>query len=104
MEAKQTQIQLFLQTPKVQFVIPVYQRNYDWTIAQCGELFRDIIAVEKEKRGSHFIPELEEYFCAVNLVNIRKFFFFTIYFAFRLRLVLKIIISCLYSAFLFLFQ
>ena len=58
MEAKQTQIQLFLQTPKVQFVIPVYQRNYDWTIAQCGELFRDIIAVEKEKRGSHFIGSI----------------------------------------------
>ena len=58
MEAKQTQIQLFLQTPKVQFVIPVYQRNYDWTISQCGELFRDIIAVEKEKRGSHFIGSI----------------------------------------------
>jgi len=32
MEAKQTQI--FIQTPKVQFVIPVYQRNYDWTTHQ----------------------------------------------------------------------
>jgi uncharacterized protein with ParB-like and HNH nuclease domain len=58
MEAKQTQIQIFLQTPKVQFVIPVYQRNYDWTTHQCGELLRDIIAVENENRVSHFIGSI----------------------------------------------
>jgi uncharacterized protein with ParB-like and HNH nuclease domain len=58
MEAKQTQVQMFLQTPKVQFVIPVYQRNYDWTTNQCADLLRDIISVEKEKRVSHFIGSI----------------------------------------------
>ena len=58
MEAKQTQIQIFLQTPKVQFVIPVYQRNYDWSIQQCGDLIRDIISVEEENRVSHFIGSI----------------------------------------------
>lgn len=58
MEAKQTQIQIFLQTPKVQFVIPVYQRNYDWTTHQCAELLRDIISVEQESRVTHFIGSI----------------------------------------------
>jgi uncharacterized protein with ParB-like and HNH nuclease domain len=58
MEAKQTQIQIFIQTPKVQFVIPVYQRNYDWSTQQCGELLRDIISVVKENRVSHFIGSI----------------------------------------------
>jgi uncharacterized protein with ParB-like and HNH nuclease domain len=58
MEAKQTQIQIFIQTPKVQFVIPVYQRNYDWSTQQCGELLRDIISVVNENRVSHFIGSI----------------------------------------------
>jgi hypothetical protein len=31
MKANELQINNFLQAPNVQFVIPVYQRNYDWT-------------------------------------------------------------------------
>jgi uncharacterized protein with ParB-like and HNH nuclease domain len=31
MKANELQIINFLQTPRVQFVIPVYQRNYYWT-------------------------------------------------------------------------
>jgi uncharacterized protein with ParB-like and HNH nuclease domain len=58
MEAKQTQIQTFLQTPKVQFVIPVYQRNYDWSTLQCSELLQDIISVERDNRVSHFIGSI----------------------------------------------
>jgi uncharacterized protein with ParB-like and HNH nuclease domain len=34
-----------LQAPNVQFVIPVYQRNYDWKM-QSKELLNDIISVE----------------------------------------------------------
>lgn len=37
MKIKELQIINFLQTPRVQFVIPVYQRNYDWTTSECGE-------------------------------------------------------------------
>lgn len=32
MKANELQIIIFLQTPKVQFVIPVYQRNHDGVI------------------------------------------------------------------------
>ena len=58
MKANELQINNFLQTPTVQFIIPVYQRNYDWTTHQCGELLRDIISVEKDNRGTHFIGSI----------------------------------------------
>ncbi len=58
MKANELQINNFLQTPTVQFVIPVYQRNYDWTTYQCGDLLRDIISVEQDNRGTHFIGSI----------------------------------------------
>lgn len=58
MKANELQINNFLQAPNVQFVIPVYQRNYDWTNSECKELLNDIISVESEKRGTHFIGSI----------------------------------------------
>jgi uncharacterized protein with ParB-like and HNH nuclease domain len=58
MKANQLRINDFLQKPDVQFVIPVYQRNYDWTTAQCRQLLNDIIAVERDNRESHFIGSI----------------------------------------------
>lgn len=58
MKANELQIINFLQAPNVQFVIPVYQRNYDWKNAECKELLNDIISVETEHRGTHFIGSI----------------------------------------------
>lgn len=58
MKATELQIINFLQAPKVQFVIPIYQRNYDWTITECRELLKDIIQVSEENRPSHFIGSI----------------------------------------------
>jgi uncharacterized protein with ParB-like and HNH nuclease domain len=58
MKANELQINNFLQAPNVQFVIPVYQRNYDWTNAECKDLLNDIISVETEDRGTHFIGSI----------------------------------------------
>jgi len=58
MKANELHISNFLQTPNVQFVIPVYQRNYDWTTSECKELLHDIISVETENRGTHFIGSI----------------------------------------------
>jgi len=58
MKANELQIISFLQAPNVQFVIPVYQRNYDWSNTHCKELLNDIIAVESEDRGTHFIGSI----------------------------------------------
>jgi uncharacterized protein with ParB-like and HNH nuclease domain len=58
MKANELPINNFLQAPNVQFVIPVYQRNYDWRIEECKELVNDIISVEKDNRGTHFIGSI----------------------------------------------
>lgn len=58
MKANELPINNFLQSPNVQFIIPVYQRNYDWSINECKQLINDIISVEKEDRGTHFIGSI----------------------------------------------
>ena len=58
MKATELPIINFLQAPDVQFVIPVYQRNYDWTNNECKELLNDIIVVESTDRGTHFIGSI----------------------------------------------
>ncbi|MFD1016888.1 DUF4268 domain-containing protein [Winogradskyella rapida] len=58
MKANELPIINFLQSPNVQFVIPVYQRNYDWANNECKELLNDIIAVETADRGTHFIGSI----------------------------------------------
>lgn len=58
MKANELPIINFLQAQNVQFIIPVYQRNYDWTNNECKALLNDIIAVEKHNRGTHFIGSI----------------------------------------------
>ena len=36
-----------IEKPKRQFIIPVYQRNYDWSFSNCKKLFEDIISAYK---------------------------------------------------------
>lgn len=57
MKASEIQLKKFLATPKTQFVIPIYQRNYDWHTVQCEQLLNDII--EAGKHGQqHFIGSI----------------------------------------------
>ncbi len=58
MKANELPINNFLQAANVQFVIPVYQRNYDWNQNQCKQLITDIINVELDNRTSHFIGSI----------------------------------------------
>lgn len=58
MIAKQLQINDFLQTPNVQFVIPIYQRNYDWGNSECKRLLNDIVSVGTKNEGTHFIGSI----------------------------------------------
>lgn len=58
MKANELPIISFLQAANVQFIIPVYQRNYDWSTNECNQLLNDVITVESEKRSSHFIGSI----------------------------------------------
>lgn len=42
------------------FIIPVYQRNYDWGTSQCKQLFSDLIDIVKYKRPSHFFDAIRK--------------------------------------------
>ncbi len=59
MKANETKVEDFLASNKTQFVIPVYQRNYDWSNAQCKQLLDDILEVGSSKKlNAHFIGSI----------------------------------------------
>lgn len=40
------------------FIIPVYQRNYDWKIEQCKQLYDDLVKVIRQNRKNHFFGSI----------------------------------------------
>lgn len=59
MKANETKADKFLATNETTFAIPVYQRNYDWTLFQCKQLLHDIIGAGKnDKANAHFIGSI----------------------------------------------
>jgi len=59
MKANELNLNRFLAQTDTQFIIPVYQRNYDWTLAQCKQLLDDIVSVGKDtNKVSHFIGSI----------------------------------------------
>lgn len=40
------------------FIIPVYQRNYDWKTEQCKQLYDDLVRVIRQGRKSHFFGSI----------------------------------------------
>lgn len=59
MKANETRIEDFLAVNKTRFVIPVYQRNYDWTISQCKQLIDDILEVGTDSElNAHFVGSI----------------------------------------------
>lgn len=59
MKANKIKVEDFLSSNKTQFVIPVYQRNYDWSTSQCKQLLDDILEVGTSKKtNAHFIGSI----------------------------------------------
>ena len=55
MKAIETDLLKFLKKSS-QFVIPIYQRNYSWTAAQCQQLWGDLLRAGRDKNvKTHFI-------------------------------------------------
>lgn len=44
----------FICGQQIQFVIPVYQRNYDWLQDNCDQLLSDLVKLIHSGRTSHF--------------------------------------------------
>ena len=58
MNANQRYITQFLGNPDLQFVIPVYQRNYDWSIENCDQLWEDLHVLATTTKNTHFMGAL----------------------------------------------
>lgn len=48
----------YMEGSKKRFIIPVYQRNYDWKTENCKQLYDDLIKVIVNDRRSHFFGSL----------------------------------------------
>ena len=51
----------FLDGSQKRFIIPVYQRNYDWKKENCKQLFDDLVSVVKEGKETHFFGSIVSY-------------------------------------------
>ena len=48
----------YMQGSDKRFIIPVYQRNYDWKMENCKQLYDDLVTIIKKKRDSHFFGSI----------------------------------------------
>ena len=48
----------YMEGSKKRFLIPVYQRNYDWKLDNCKQLYDDLVKVVKNNRISHFFGSI----------------------------------------------
>lgn len=59
MKANEQNLMMFLSLPNTRFVIPVYQRNYDWKKEQCKQLLDDIIECGRNDYiSAHFLGSI----------------------------------------------
>jgi uncharacterized protein with ParB-like and HNH nuclease domain len=58
MRGSATLLSSFIEGNKVQFVIPVYQRNYDWLLENCDQLFNDLVKLHNSSRSTHFFGSI----------------------------------------------
>ena len=60
MKASETNILKFIGGLDKVFIIPPFQRNYEWSFEQCDELFEDIISSYKSKK-THYLGNIVYY-------------------------------------------
>lgn len=58
MKGSEAKLVSYMQGSDKRFIIPVYQRNYDWKIENCKQLFDDLIKIIKRGRSSHFFGSI----------------------------------------------
>ncbi len=58
MKGSEAKLVSYMQGSDKRFVIPVYQRNYDWRLDNCKQLFDDLVKIIKKNRSSHFFGSI----------------------------------------------
>lgn len=67
MKGEDKKLVRFFEGSDKRFIIPLYQRNYDWEIKHCRHLFSDLVKLHEEARRSHFFGSIVT--CRANDVN-----------------------------------
>lgn len=48
----------FMEGANNRYIIPVYQRKYDWKIENCSQLYEDLKKIARKNRSSHFFGSI----------------------------------------------
>lgn len=62
MRGSESRLIEYMEGAKKRFVIPVYQRNYNWKTENCKQLFDDLLKIIRNKRKSHFFGSIVSVF------------------------------------------
>lgn len=58
MKGSEAQLLGFMEGANNRYVIPIYQRKYDWKIDNCRQLYEDLKKVSRDGRNSHFFGSI----------------------------------------------
>ena len=58
MKGSEAKLLEYMEGAKKRFIIPVYQRNYDWRTENCKQLYDDLVKVVRQNRNSHFFGSI----------------------------------------------
>ncbi len=58
MKGSEAKLVSYMQGSDKRFVIPIYQRNYDWKLDNCKQLFDDLVKIIQRDRKSHFFGSI----------------------------------------------
>ena len=70
MKGSETKLVSYMQGSDKRFVIPVYQRNYDWKTENCKQLYDDLIKVSAVDARAISSVALCLFITMANLTNI----------------------------------
>lgn len=58
MKGSECRLIKYMEGSNTRFIIPVYQRNYEWKTENCKKLYDDLIKVSEHERTSHFFGSI----------------------------------------------
>ena len=58
MKGSEAKLVSYMQGSDKRFIIPVYQRNYDWRIENCKQLYDDLISIIRKGLHGHFFGSI----------------------------------------------
>ena len=56
----------FLEGSKVRFIIPVYQRKYEWKTENCTQLYKDLCRISSDPNKKHFFGSVVSNVVTIN--------------------------------------